>query len=65
MNDLMWWGYLHVNGKVQVKRWLGDHADYTTDCVGNKFVQKVIKPFKCESREEAIGILNIELGVSN
>lgn len=24
----MYWGYLHQNGTIQVKRWLGDHKDY-------------------------------------
>ncbi len=24
----------HQNGTIQVKRWFGDHKDYTTDCEG-------------------------------
>jgi hypothetical protein len=53
---LQWWAYLHSNGTVQLKRWFGDHADYTTDCEGNDFVQKVVKPFGAETREEALRI---------
>lgn len=53
MNKIMWWAYLHANGTVQVKRWFGDHADYTDDCTGNDFVQKVVKPFEASTREEA------------
>ncbi len=61
MNDLMWWGYLHANGSIQVKRWFGDHQDYTGDCIGNDFVQKVVKPFKADSREKAVIIITKEL----
>lgn len=54
---LMWWGYLHQNGTLQLKRWWGDHADYTTDCEGNDFVEAVKPPFEADSREEAMDIL--------
>jgi hypothetical protein len=54
---IMWWGYLHCNGKIQVKRWFGDHKDYTEDCEGNDFVISVVKPFAANSREEAWEIL--------
>ena len=53
MSKIMWWGYLHQNGTVQVKRWFGDHADYTTDCEGNEFVQRVVPPFEADTREQA------------
>lgn len=57
MQKYMFWGYLHANGKIQVKRWFGDHKDYTEDCEGNDFVQRVVKPFEAASREEAIEII--------
>jgi uncharacterized protein YndB with AHSA1/START domain len=57
MNELMWWGYLHQNGSIQVKRWFGDHADYTTDCEENDFVQGVVKPFAAKTREEAVAYI--------
>ena len=57
MEELMWWGYLHQNGEIIVKRWFGDHADYTTDCEGNEFVQKVFPPFAAESKLHAETIL--------
>jgi hypothetical protein len=53
VNDIMWWAYLHANGTVQLKRWFGDHKDYTDDCDGNDFVQRVVRPFAAASREEA------------
>lgn len=57
MNDLMWWGYLHSNGKIQLKRWFGDTKDYTEDCIGNPFVQKIVIPFEATTREVARAIL--------
>jgi len=54
---ICWWGYLHANGSIQLKRWLGDHAEYTTDCEGNPFVKKVVEPFEANTREEAMEII--------
>ena len=54
MNDIMWWGYLHQNGTVQVKRWFGDHKDYTEDCEGNDFVQHVVPPFYASTSGAAL-----------
>jgi hypothetical protein len=54
MHEMMWWGYLHQNGSIQVKRWFGDHKDYTDDCDGNDFVQRVVRPFTAATREEAV-----------
>lgn len=52
-NKTWWWGYLHSNGKAQLKRWFGDHKDYTEDCEGNDFVVRVVKPFVADTNEEA------------
>ena len=57
MDKIMWWGYLHENGTIQVKRWLGDHRDYTDDCIGNRFVLQVVRPFSAETREQALEII--------
>ena len=57
MDTIMWWGYLHQNGSVQVKRWFGDHKDYTEDCEGNDFVQQVVRPFAADTREQATDII--------
>ena len=59
----MWWGYLHQNNTIQVKRWFGDHKDYTDDCYGNPFVQKVVPPFEANSREDALKILTQRLSI--
>lgn len=58
---LQWWAYLHANGEIIVKRWHGDHADYTTDCEGNEFVQKVLPPFEAENHAAAYEIADREL----
>jgi hypothetical protein len=60
-NDLMWWGYLHSSGTIQVKRWFGDHADYTTDCEGNDLVVEVVRPFPAKSRDAALDHITLEL----
>lgn len=59
--DLQWWGYLHANGTRQLKRWFGDHADYTTDCEGNDFVIAVVRPFSAPTYEEAAAYLEEQL----
>lgn len=51
--NLMWWGYLHSNGTIQVKRWFGDHKDYTDDCQDNPFVLEVVRPFRAANQTEA------------
>ena len=56
-NKIMWWGYLHSNGSPQLKRWFGDHKDYTEDCEGNDFVLQVVPPFAADTREAAETIL--------
>lgn len=58
---LMWWGYLHQNGTIQLKRWFGDHKDYTEDCRDNDFVIKVVPPFSSDTREEALKMVTNKL----
>ena len=64
-NPIMWWGYLHQNNTIQLKRWFGDHKDYTEDCEGNDFVQQVVPPFAAQTQEAALNILKQKLGVTN
>ena len=61
----MWWGYLHSNNTVQLKRWSGDHRDYLDDCIGNSFVVQVVKPFSASSQKEALKILKSRLASIN
>ncbi len=62
LKGLWWWGYLHSNGTIQVKRWWGDHADYTTDCEGNPFVRGLVKPFLADTWDAAYKIISMHLG---
>jgi hypothetical protein len=63
LDEIMWWGYLHQNGTPQLKRWFGDHRDYTEDCEGNPFVLQVVRPFAAPHREAAMDILKERLGL--
>ena len=57
VTGLMWWGYLHSDGSIHVKRWFGDHEDYTSDVENNDFVVKVIPPFIAANRNTALDII--------
>ena len=61
MNKIMWWGYLHSNKTIQLKRWFEDIHDYTTDCIGNEFVLKVVPTFEASTHEEAMNKLKQEI----
>lgn len=49
-----WWGYLHTNGSVQVKRFF-DQEDIVEANMSD-FVEHTYGPFDADSREEAIAI---------
>lgn len=55
MSKLRWWGYLHKNDTVQVKRYFfgGDLAD----AFESPFVVRVCGPFEADDRDEAIRII--------
>lgn len=47
-----WWGYIHTNGSIQVKRYFGILD--TLEAEESPFVKTVIYPFEAEGREDAI-----------
>jgi len=49
---MLWWGYIHINGSIQVKRFF-DQADID-DANDSDFVEKTFRPFEARSREDAI-----------
>lgn len=53
MND--WWGYLHINGSIQAKRYFSDLD--ISEAWDSPFVLKAEGPFKAADREEALEIL--------
>lgn len=52
-----WWGYRHVLGSAQAKRFWGDRASLD-DAYDSDFVDQVIEPFEAGSRDEALAIVS-------
>lgn len=63
MSKIMWWGYLHQNGSIQVKRWFGDHKDYADDCKDNPFVLSVVEPFAAPNADMAFCHVSMTLSL--
>lgn len=59
MEGLQWWGYLHTNGSIQVKRYF-DARDLS-EARESPFVQRMTGTFEADSREEAIVIAGEKL----
>lgn len=51
---LYWWGYLHVEGSIQVKRYHNNFPEDIEDARISPFVKQVFGPFQALDREEAI-----------
>lgn len=49
-----WWGYLHTNGCIQVKRFF-DRRDID-EALESHFVRNTVGPFLAANREDAIKI---------
>jgi len=49
-SKLLWHGYIHVSGTLQVKRFF-NHDDIDTS---SPFVARYLRPVEADSREEAI-----------
>lgn len=49
---IQWWGYVHVNGSLHVKRYFG--PDDLSEARESDFVQDVYGPWQVNTREEAI-----------
>lgn len=55
MSDFQWWGYLHVSGTLQAKRYF-DVQDIK-EAIESPFVDKVHGPFPAQDRDDALKIL--------
>jgi hypothetical protein len=55
----MWWGYLHVDGSLHVKRFF-DIKDIE-EAVESSFVKSVHGPWEVSSREEALTELELAI----
>ena len=47
-----WWGYIHINGKIQVKRYFSEMD--IEDAEESPFVSKVFRPFDAKDPGDAI-----------
>lgn len=56
-----WWGYLHVEGTLQAKRYF-DPLDIA-EAYESPFVDRVVGPFSADTREEALSIIAKHFGV--
>lgn len=53
MSDkLIWWGYKHISGTLQAKRYF-DKRDME-EAYSSDFVDEVVEPFEAEGRDEAL-----------
>ena len=50
-NKLEWWGYLHENGNIQVKRYFGPLD--IQEAEESPFVQRACGPFLAADRDDA------------
>jgi hypothetical protein len=56
MNE--WWGYLHVDGSVHVKRYFGPKD--IAEAWQSDFVQDVTRPFLAEDRDDALQKIHVK-----
>lgn len=52
MTKLLWWGYRHINGNLQVKRFFD--FDDILDAYSSDFVDSVSGPFEASGRQDAL-----------
>lgn len=66
MNEQWWWGYLHTNGHIQVKRYFDatSRLDFK-DADESPFCERRTGKFMATSREDALEKAAKLLGVKN
>lgn len=55
----LWWGYLHINGSIQVKRYFDDRD--LDEAIESPFVSRVITKFQANDRDQALQIISNKL----
>ncbi len=50
--DIQWWGYLHINGAVQTKRYFGKQD--IREAMESDFVAQTVGPFNALNRGQAV-----------
>ena len=51
-NKIIWWGYRHMNGSIQAKRYFGSLDIY--EARESPFCKTVSSPFEAINREDAL-----------
>lgn len=52
---ILWWGYKHVSGTYQAKRYWGDSSQLDLqDAYESDFVEQVVRPFEADGRDDAL-----------
>ena len=49
-DGLMWWGYIHTNKELQVKRFFG--YEDIKEAEKSSFVEELYGPFEADSKED-------------
>lgn len=55
MKKLEWWGYVHINGRIQVKRFFGQRD--IDEANESDFVVRTAGPFMATDRADAFRIM--------
>lgn len=55
MSELLWWGYRHINGSLQAKRYFS--TEDLSEARQSPFVASVCPPFSAAGRDEALKII--------
>lgn len=58
---MKFWGYIHTNGELQVKRCFGDHALNIRDAQESPFVKKILAPVEAKNIDEARSLLAVQV----
>ncbi len=61
MADILWWGYLHTSGTIQVKRYFG--PEDIAEAHESPFVDRVVNPFEAVNRDAATAHIKQVLNV--
>jgi len=51
-NEILWWGYQHVNGTIQAKRYFG--IGDLQEAGDSDFVDRLCGPFAAKDRDDAL-----------
>ena len=56
---MKWWGYIHTNKSIQVKRFFG--IGDIIEAKGSPFVKRAYGPFEANDRDDAIKYIKLRM----